>query len=565
MFGVRASRRAVIVAAAVAVLLVVLVAARHAIARTVLEGVLSAATGYQVSIGDQRLGTHHGALLDVHVVKNGDPVLDAQRIDVDYALRDIFPGGQHRFGFAAISIQKPVLTITRHADGTLTFNRTGGTSGAPPAGTRKAAAPYYFTVRVRDGVIRLIDAAPLQPDLANQAIENVSIDASVKSDARTTAKVEGVLVARRAPGAPVTRYPLAERTVIDVQRGIALNTITAKELPLRGALGFFIHSKAVRFDDGVLENVDARYYALAPRAGQDFAYRLGGHADLREGRIFVGALAHEMRDLRAPLLITDEMLAANSIDGTLNGIPVHGRGAMFDLFSEPAFRLALATNGDLHDLRSLFSFSAQMPLRGGAHFETLLEDKMAQPLIRTYLSAARASYDKFPIDALSGVADYYDNAVVINGLQGRYGSANLALGGRVLFRDAGNDVSIALSARGRGAALPYASTLAPDADVVASVLLVQPPGGGFTARGTIGALGGTTGAGTFAVDPHGVGEFGPFAFTRANGESIAGGFELQRPISQSAGCTRAAFASPTCATSPCCRARPSRRCRRSPA
>src|ERR1700733_1674942 len=250
MLGVRASRRAVIVAAAVAVLLVVLLAARHAIARSILEGALSGATGYQVTFRDQRLGTHHAALFDVHVVKNGDPVLDAQRVDVEYALRDIFPGGQHRFGFAAIAIQKPVLTITRHADGTLTFNRTGGTSGAAPAPTRKAAAPYYFTVRVRDGVIRLVDVAPLQPDLANQSIENVAIDASVKSDARTTAKLDGVLVARRAPGAAVARYPLAERTVIDVQRGIALNTITARVLPLRGALGFFIHSKAVRFDDG---------------------------------------------------------------------------------------------------------------------------------------------------------------------------------------------------------------------------------------------------------------------------------------------------------------------------
>jgi TamB, inner membrane protein subunit of TAM complex len=536
MFGVRASRRAVIVAAAVAVLFVgVLVAARHAIVRAVLQTSLSAATGYQVSIGSQAVGTHHAALFDVHVVKNGDPVLDAQRVDVEYALRDVFPGGQHRYGFAAIAIQKPVLTITRHADGTLTFNRTGGTSGAAPAPTRKAAAPYYFTLRVRDGVVRLVDAAPLQPDLANQSIEDVSIDASVKSDARTTAKLDGVLIARRSSGAPVMRYPLAERTVIDVQRGIALNTITAKRLPLRGALGFFIHSNAIRFDDGVLDDVDARYYALAPHAGDEFAYRLGGHASLRQGRIHVGALAHEMRDVSAPLVITDEMLASTAIGGTLNGIPVRGRGAMFDLFSAPAFRMALAANGDLHDLRALFGFSAKMPLRGGAHFETLLEDKMAQPLIRTYLRADRASYDKFPVEALDGVVDYHDNAVAIDGLRGRYGSASLALGGRVLFNDAGDDVSLALSARGPGAALPYANVLAPDADVVAAVLLTQPPGEGFSARGTVGAVGGTTGAGTFAVDPHGVGEFGPFAFSRANGESLAGGFELQRPISQSAG------------------------------
>ena len=535
MFRVRASRRAVVVAAVVAALLVVLIAARHAIARTILEGVLSAATGYQVSIGSQTLGTHNAALFDVHVVKNGDPVLDAQRVDVEYALRDIFPGGQHRFGFAAISILKPVLTITRHADGTMTFNRTGGTPGTPPAPTRKAAAPYYFTARVRDGVIRLIDAAPLQADLANQTIENVSIDASVKSDARTTAKVDGVLLGRRAPGAPLERFPLAARTVIDVQRGIALNTLTAARLPLRGALGFLVHSKAIRFDDGVLDGVDARYYALAPTEGSEFAYRLGGSAHLRAGRIAVGALAHAVRNLDAPLIITDDMLAATSIDGTLNGIPVRGRGAIYDLFGTPEFRMAFAANADLHDLRSLFTFSAKMPLRGGAHFETLLASKLAKPLIHSRFGAAHVSYGRFPVDALDGTVDYYDSALTIGGVQGRYGSANVAIGGRILIGAAGDDVWIAVNAHGRGATLPYTDVLAPDADVVATALLTQPPGAGFSARGTIGALGATTGAGTFAVDPHGVGEFGPLEFVRADGTSLAGGFELQRPISQSAG------------------------------
>ena len=535
VFGVRASRRAIVVAAAVAVLLVVLVAARHAIVRTVLQSVLSGATGYQVSIGNQHLGTHHGALFDVHVVKNGDPVLDAQRIDVEYALRDIFPGGAHRYGFAAVSILKPVLTITRHADGTLTFNRTGGTPGTPPTTTRQAAAPYYFTLRVREGVIRLIDMAPLQADLANQTIENVAIEASVKSDARTTAKLDGVLFGRRAPGAPMTRYPLAARALIDVQRGIALNRISAPRLPLRGALGFLVHSKAIRFDDGLLERVDARYDGLMPAGAADFTYRLGGGAMLRGGRIAVSALAHEVRNLDAPLIITDEMLAAPSLDGTLNGIPVHGRGTIFDLFGTPAFRLAFAATTDLHDLRSLFTFSAKMPVRGGAHFETLLSSTLAQPLIHTRFSGAHVAYGRFPIDGLDGVVDYYEGAVTFGAIRARYGSAGLAIGGRILFNDAGDDVSIALNARGPGSGLPYAAVLAPDADIVATVLLTQPPGDAFSARGTIGALGATSGAGTFAVDPHGVGEFGPFRFERANGELLAGGFELQRPVSQSAG------------------------------
>ena len=526
----------VVVAAAAAVLLVVLVAARHVIARSVLQTVLSSATGYDVHIGSQALGSSHAVLFDVHVVKNGDPVLDAQRVDVDYALRDIFPGGQHRFGFASIAIQKPVLTITRHADGSLTFNRTGGTSGAPPTATRKAAAPYYFTARVRDGVIRLIDVAPLQPDLANQTIENVSIDASVKSDARTTARIDGVLLGRRAPGAPVTRYPLAERTVIDVQRGIALNRITARELPVRGALGFLIHANAIRFDDGVLDDVDAQYFALAPKAGMEFAYRLGGHADLHGGRIAVGALAREVRDLEAKLVITDDMLATTAIDATLAGVPVHGRGAIYDLFGTPSARIALATTGDLRVLRGAFAFSAALPLTGGARVQTLLESKLSAPLIHSWVGAGRVAYAHYPIDGVNGYVDYYDSAVTLDALRGRYGAADVLLGGRALFGgDAGNDFVFALNARGPGASIPYADVLAPDSGVVATALIQAPPHESFYARGAIAASGATTGSGTFAVDPKGVGEFGPFEFGRADGSSLAGGFELQRPISQSAG------------------------------
>ncbi len=502
MFGVRASRRAVIVAATVAVLLVVLIAARHLIVRAVLETTLSVATGYSVRIGSQTLGTHHGVLFDVHVAKNGDPVLDAQRVDVEYALRDIFPGGAHRFGFAAISIQKPVLTITRHADGTLTFNRVGGTSAAAPPPTRKAAAPYYFTARVRDGVVRLVDEAPLQTDLANQTIENVSIDASVKSDARTTARLDGVLVGRRAAGAPVTRYPLALRSIIDVQRGIGLNTITARELPLRGVLGFLVHSKSIRFDDGVLSGVDARVFALAPQ-GDDFRYRLGGHADLRDGRLAVSALAHEVRNLDASFVIADDMFSSTALHATLGGIPVRGRGALYGLFGTPSLWLGFTADADLHVMRSLFGFTAKLPLSGRAHFETLLESSISQPLIHTAFTLPHLRYDRFPIDALDGVVDYRDNAVVIDGLRGRFGSVSLALGGRVLVNDAGDDVQLALSASGAGAALPYTDLLAPDSNVRAVALFTQPPGDAFRVRGTIATVGPTRGAGTFAVTPLG--------------------------------------------------------------
>ena len=266
MARLKPSRRAAILTGIVVALVVAGVLARHVLVRGVLEGVLSLATGYEVRFGDQRLGFSHAAFFDVRVRKNGDPVLDAARVDVNYVLRDIFPGGDRRFGFVALSIQRPVLTITRHTDGSLTFAPPPGENGpaaaAPPPATRHAVEPLYFTARLRDGVIRFIDQKPLQPDLATQSIVDVSVDASVKSDARTTARIAGVFVSRPASGAALQRYPLEIRSLIDEQRGLALTRFRAAALPVRGLLAFLVHTHAVRFDGGVL-NYDAHQYTYA--------------------------------------------------------------------------------------------------------------------------------------------------------------------------------------------------------------------------------------------------------------------------------------------------------------
>jgi hypothetical protein len=526
----------VAIAAAVAVLAAVLFLARGPILTTALSTGLSAATGYDVRIGSSQIGGAHAVLFDVHVMKNGDPVLDAQRVDVDYALRDVFPGGAHRFGFAAIAIQSPVLTITRHADGTLTFNRAGGTPGTAPASTRKAAEPYYFTVRIRDGAVRLVDKAPLQADLAYQQIENVAIDASVKSDARTTLKIDGVLLARRTQTAPVARYPLSVRSAIDTQRGLALNTVRARELPLRGALGFLIHSKAVRFDDGVIDDVGVLVYGIG-KPGEPFAYRLGGGLTLRGGQLAIAALKRPLRDLDGKLTITDDALATTGLTGTVGDLPVSGRGALYSLFDAPAFWLGLRGDGDLSRLRTLFGFSSGLALRGPMHVETLLSAKLVDPLIRNAFAGQGIAYDRFPVSAVDGVADVYGGDVFVQGVRARYGAADVAVGGRVLFPpDGTHDINLAVSVRGPGSALPYTDAVAPDSAIGLTALLSEPPRATeFPARGTLLADGPTAGAATFAVDQRGVGEFGPFDFGRPDGSALAGGFELQRPISQSAG------------------------------
>lgn len=535
MIGVRPSRRAVIVAASVAVLVLAVVGLRHVIVRTVLQTGLSVATGYRVRIGAETIGIRHATFFDVHVEKDGDPVLDARRVDVDYALRDIFPGGQHRYGFAAVAIQSPVLTITRHADGSLTFAKRGGTPAAPPAPTRAAAEPLYFTARIRDGTLRLVDVAPRVADLRVQTIEHLTLDASVKSDARTTMRLDGVLLSRTTQSAPLRPFPLAVRSVIDVPRGIALNRFTARELPMRGLLNFLVHTPAVAFAGGVLDDVDVDAYALAPKQGQPFAYTLGGGARLRDGALVVGALAKPVRDLRGPVEIAGDTVAVPRLDADAAGVPFHGRGALYDLFTEPTFRIAIAGDTDVRKLRALFAFMAKQPVSGPVHLETLLASRIAQPLIRSAIVAPRIAYERYPIESVRATVDYYADSVVMNGVEARFGSMRASLGGRILIRKGGDDLAFAVAAHGPGSTLPYADVMAPRSDVGMTVLLTEPPRAGFSARGTIALAGPTAGTGTFNVDPKGVGEFGPFEFGTAGGASIAGGFELQRPISQSAG------------------------------
>jgi len=533
----RLSRRSTILAAIVAALVIAGVLGRHVLIRGILEEVFSAATGYDVGFGDQHLGVSHGAFFNVHLRKNGDPVLDAARVDVEYALRDIFPGGQHRFGFAAVAIQRPVLTITRHADGTLTFRppgSEGAPSAAPPAATRRAVAPYYFTARFRDGVIRLVDQAPQQPDLATQTIVDVSLDASVKSDARTTAHIEGVLLARHTSGAALQRYPLEVRSVIDVQRGFALTRLRARELPLRGPLGFIVHTHAVRFDDGRIEAVNASAYALG-KPGADFAYTLGGTFALRDGRIVVTALQRPLRDLQATFTLSDTSLTTAALAGSVAGVPLHGRGALFDLFAVPRFRMAVSGDGQIAALRTLFAFSAHLPLSGTAHLETLLAAQLAKPMIRIWFSTPQVAYGRYPIDDVAGFANYYNSSLVLPGIHARYGAAAATIGGRIDFRDRGSDIVLVANAHGAGIDLPYTNEFAPDSAIAATALLSEPPGQRFSARGTVAATGATIGAMTFAVDQYGVGEFGPFSFSRSDGSSLAGAFELARPISASAG------------------------------
>ncbi|GAC1595444.1 MAG: hypothetical protein NVS3B28_26670 [Candidatus Velthaea sp.] len=525
-------RRAWIIAAIVTTMLFGIVLARHPLVGFVLQRGLSVATGYDVRFGGHRLGREHGAFFDVHVSKRGEPVLDAARIDITYQLRDIFPGGDHRFGFASLALTGPIISIIRHADGTYNFT-SGGSRASAPGATQAAAAPYFFSVRVRDGAIRLIDRAPISKDLAEQEINRVAIDASVKSDTRTTATMSGILIGKRVQYVGLERWPLQARALIDYDRGIALHSLRARALPLRGMLGFLIHSTAFHIDDGVLHDVDFKVYAVNIKRAVPFAYRLGGGALLTGGRLTTSALLRPVRDLGGRLDVVDDGLWTTHIGGRLGSAALTIRGGLYD-FARLRLRLGIMGDGDLRELRGLFAFSQTQPLAGATHIETLLEAPIDDLLVRTAFDVPRARYDTLTLANVRGIVDYHNNAVVLSGIRANYGGAQLHLGGRLLVAGPDPDTAIALAASGRGAAIPYAENLLPEADVDAVALITGVKG--YRARGAISARGGgDDGFGFFNVNERGVGEFGPFAFTRGDGSSVVGALRLDRPVSQSAG------------------------------
>jgi hypothetical protein len=527
-------RRLVSSIAVAAALLVGLAVAHHAVASFALQRGLSLALGYTVRFGDMRLGWKHATFSDVHVRKNGDPLFDARRVDVDYALRDVFPGGKHRFGFAGIAVDRPTFTLVRHADGSYNLNR-GGTSTSPPAAAQTAAEPLLFSARVRDGTLVLVDEAPLEGDLREQSIVDVSLDASVRSNARTVARIDATLLGRRTQTAPLERWPLSVRSVIDYPRGFAMHRFRAAAVPVRGLVNFLIHARIARFDDGVVRDVDVRAYALDIAAGAPIAYRLGGGGRLDGARIALGPLAKPVRDLRGRFDVFEDGVTSEELRGSAAGIPLVIRGGLYD-FSQLHFRLGIEADPQLAQLRGLFDFLRDQRISGPMHLETLVTSTVDRPLIRTVVRSPRIFYGALPFDAAGGIVDYADGVVSFGGFHAGFGALQAALAGQIPVdvRDGALEGYVHVS--GPASALPYAQAIAGGETIGGDAIVGGSGYDGFHVRGTLAADGPHgSGTGVIAVDERGRGEFGPFLFARDDGSVLAGALRLERTIPASGG------------------------------
>lgn len=521
--------------AVAATLLAVAGIAHHAILAFALARGLGIALGADVRIAGMRVGWTHAAFEGIAVRRRGDPLFSSPRVDVKYVWRDFFPGGARRYGLAEIVVERPVFTIVRHPDGSTNLGGGGGGGAPASAAAHESAEPLAFTARLRDGTLRIVDQAPLERDLAQQSISGITVDASIRSATRTVVRAAAVLIGRTSQTGPLERWPIDVRAAIDERRGFASVRARATALPIRGLANFLVHAPLARFDDGVVRDLDVRAYALDLTPGAPIAFRLGGSGRVDGGRIALGPLAKPVRDLRGRFDVVDDGVTTTGLRASAAGVELAIRGGLYD-FADPHFRLGIAADAQLAQLRGLFDFLHDQDVRGPLHVETLVTATVEHPMIRTRVSSPRVFYGGLAFADASGLVDYDDGVVSFGAFRTGFGAVRLAVAGELPVDVPDGRLEGAVHVSGAAADLPYAQAVASGETIAGDAIVGGSGGTGFSARGTLAADGPHgTGTGVIAVDRLGRGEFGPFLFTRDDGSVLAGGFRLERQRALSSG------------------------------
>ncbi|HUN28286.1 MAG TPA: hypothetical protein VMV65_00640, partial [Alphaproteobacteria bacterium] len=263
-------RRAALAAAAIALVAVgVLAVSGRTILAWILPGLLGLAIHGNVTASSVQIGNGAVIVRGLHATKNGDPLFDAAQVRVDYSLRDLLPGSRHRFGLLAISLDRPVFTLERRADGSYDLALGFTPASGPPAPTRLNAVPLAFRVEVRDGAIALRAPQALDPRSRAIDLRKLQLTGTIDTATRTHYRLTGAFSGSAAQAISVTG-------TIDATRGYAMHRVLAAALPLRAIANFFINNHAAQILSGRATGLDMRLYALGVEPEAPVDYHLGG-------------------------------------------------------------------------------------------------------------------------------------------------------------------------------------------------------------------------------------------------------------------------------------------------
>ena len=514
-------RKAAITVAAIVILATTGWFARFALLRAALEGAVALATGYHLQIGSLHAGGGHLTLHDVRLTRRGDRVLDVDRIDVGYIVRDFFPGGKRRYGLTGVALQRPRLYVIRRKDGS--FNISIPKSQTQPGGP---SVPLIMQARASDGSIDLVDDNNLDPSARHVQVRNIDFWARIDTGGLTRYRLDGALAAEGRA------YPVHAQATIDVDRGYAMQRVHAADIPIRGLGNFLINSDVALIQRGNLRDLDLRVYALDVKPNVPFAYHLGGGARLTDIGVKLDVLTQTVQGLHGPLVFDDDTIVSPKMTGRIGATPLVLAGGMYD-FSEPKFRLAVLTREDLRILHRDFNFLRTEPLAGQLAATCMLEGAVSDPLILADAAGKELFYKAIRIRNFRATIAYHRGMVFAGNVHAQVGGVRTRVAGRFLVGGKDVDSELALAADAPPGRMPYLDRIAPNARTHITIT-----GAGqdllLDTHAVLNATGpGESVSGTFALDPQGVGELGAFHVRQPQG-GVDGGFVMDRRVGSSA-------------------------------
>lgn len=511
-------RKRVAVALGAVLLAGVLIIERHAVAHFLLTRVVSLATGYDVTIAEQRIGASHAALVGVRVSRGGQPVLAARRIDVWYSLRDLLPGSKRRFGLIGVVVDRPTISLVKYASGGFNIPIPRAGASLPAIAPAPNAVPMKFFLRVNGGVGSLRAFGPTGVPPTTLGLRGVNASADIDSAAVTKYEVEGAFVESRTE-------PFTLRGTVDETRGYAMHRLTAAVFPMQSLANALIGSRDVRVLGGTADSFDAQMFAVGRKRDGSFDYHAALHFQLVGGKLSLIGLIRPVENISGRIALFDQTFYVQGVRATLAGIPMRAEGAIYD-FSHPQIRIGVDGDGDMNQLRTAFRFSVDQPLSGPIGLGILVAGPLSNPTVVARAQSRQIRYRGFPFDDLSAGVQYNHDVLSLSPLVTRYGAIDAVGRGTLTL---GEHIHERMLLRFEASAdrLPYAGAILGDQSLIGDAAV---DGNDLLLRvtGTLSAHDAQRAAALFDFEPNGVANVAPFWMKQRDGELVAG-YQIDRP------------------------------------
>ena len=358
---------------------------RSSLAAGALLNVAGKFLGDSVSAQSVRLSASRLTVLGLRIRSLRDePVLEADRLDVAFNLRDMLPGGRRRFGLAEVDVARPHLTLIRRRDGTFNIALPAG----GPQGNQQAA-PLNLGVRVENGSATVIDERRAGAARYPFSVAGLQADAALHPVGPSHYGVRFDLVENGV------RSPVSGSAALDDARGFEMQRWRVSRLGIAPLLNVALDPATLSVVAGEVRNVDLRYGGIADASGNIARY-LDGSADLSGVTFYLAGLAKPVRAAHGAIRVFDDGLVSNELRATLAGVPLTVAGGVIG-FTHPAFRLGITGRGPLGALASVSPASARLPLHGLLAFNLLVEGDVTNPLVIAHADAPRVRYAGLPI------------------------------------------------------------------------------------------------------------------------------------------------------------------------